>query len=103
MRRIVTKSELIHQIAEQCPTLRKLQIVQAVDLISDGIKEHLRARQKLEIREFGSFRTRHRRAKEGRNPKSGASIPVAEGQVPFYKCGKELKELLNPKTFPSTM
>ena len=50
---------------------------------------------RIELRGFGSFRTRQRRGRTGRNPKTGATVAVPAKRVPFFKAGKELKELLN--------
>jgi integration host factor subunit beta len=98
----MTKSELIEQVSAQCPTLKKTAVEQAVNLMFDRIMAQLRGGQKVEIRGFGSFRLRRRRAKEGRNPKTNAPVAVAEKVVPFYKCGKELKDLMNPQGAPSS-
>ena len=58
-------------------------------------RDSLRSGNKTEIRGFGSFRLRARRMKEGRNPKTGATVAVPASVLPFFKAGKELKELLN--------
>ncbi|MEO5658133.1 MAG: HU family DNA-binding protein, partial [Nitrospiria bacterium] len=50
---------------------------------------------KIEIRGFGSFRLRNRRTREGRNPKTGTTVQVPAKRVPFFKAGKELKELVD--------
>jgi len=55
----------------------------------------LRAGDKIEIRGFGSFRTRQRQARVGRNPKSGARVEVPAKKIPFFKPSKELKDLVN--------
>jgi nucleoid DNA-binding protein len=49
---------------------------------------------KVEIRGFGSFRTRQRRARVGRNPKTGARVEVPAKRIPFFKLSKELRELV---------
>jgi len=61
-----------------------------VETIFGGIARSVRQGDKVEIRGFGSFRTRQRRARIGRNPKSGARVKVPAKAVPYFKAGKEL-------------
>jgi len=68
-----------------------------VDLILEQIVFSLRRGDKVEIRGFGSFRTRQRRAHAGRNPATGAHVDVPAKMVPFFKPSKDLRELLNPE------
>jgi integration host factor subunit beta len=74
-------------------TKRQTEII--INGILDGIKETLARGDKIEIRGFGSFRLRNRRTREGRNPKTGATVQVPAKRVPFFKAGKELKELVD--------
>jgi integration host factor subunit beta len=62
----------------------------------------LRTGDKIEIRGFGSFRTRQRQSRVGRNPKTGARVEVPAKRIPYFKPSKELKELVNggPETAP---
>ena len=76
-------------------TLTKRQAEVVVNTIFDCVRDSLKNGDKTEIRGFGSFRLRARRMKEGRNPKTGATVAVPAKKVPFFKAGKELKELLN--------
>ena len=92
----MTKAQIIEQLSEQVPTLTKRQAEIVVNTVFDSIRDSLRKGDKTEIRGFGSFRLRARRMKEGRNPKTGATVAVPAKKVPFFKAGKELKELLNP-------
>ena len=57
--------------------------------------EALHKDQKIELRGFGSFRIRQRRSRQGRNPKSGEKVHVPAKKIPYFKPGKELKELIN--------
>lgn len=91
----MTKAQLIERVSEQVPTLTKRQVEIIVNTIFDSIRESLHRGDKTEIRGFGSFRLRARRMKEGRNPKTGTTVSVPAKKVPFFKAGKELKELLN--------
>jgi integration host factor subunit beta len=61
----------------------------------------LRADDKIEIRGFGSFRTRRRRGRVGRNPKTGARVEVPPKRIPFFKPSKELKDLINAGGAPA--
>ena len=60
--------------------------------IFDSIVRALRSGDKVEIRGFGSFHTRQRRARIGRNPKTGARVEVPQKKIPFFKPGKELRD-----------
>ena len=66
-----------------------------VDTVFEAITAALARGDKVEIRGFGSFKTRRRRARLGRNPKTGASVSVPGKKVPFFKVGKGLRELVN--------
>ncbi|MFQ5768853.1 MAG: HU family DNA-binding protein, partial [Acidobacteriota bacterium] len=63
--------------------------------IFDSIIEALRKEEKIELRGFGSFRIRNRHSRVGRNPKTGARVEVPAKKIPYFKPGKELKELIN--------
>ena len=66
-----------------------------IDAIFDGIVKALRRGEKTEIRGFGTFRTRQRRPRIGRNPKTGARVEVPAKKIPYFRPSKELKELVN--------
>ena len=75
-----------------------------VDKIFESIVKALHASEKVEISGFGSFRTRQRQPRIGRNPKTGARVEVPSKTVAYFKPGKELKEMLNatkPEQEPS--
>ncbi|MEO1483243.1 MAG: integration host factor subunit beta [Myxococcota bacterium] len=88
----MTKSELIRAVAEKMPNLpaRDLEIV--VNTIFDTMTQALRIGDRIEIRGFGSFTVRQRRARTGRNPKTGETIEVPAKRVPFFTVGHELKK-----------
>jgi len=95
----MTKAELIDEISLQYLSLTRPQVETLVNTIFESIKEVLAAGDKIEIRGFGSFRIRHRKMREGRNPKTGELVSVPPKKVPFFKAGKELKALVDyPKT-----
>ena len=66
-----------------------------VETIFDSIIAALQTSDKIEIRGFGSFRTRQRRGRTGRNPKTGAKVEVPAKKIPFFKPSKELKDFVN--------
>jgi len=91
----MTKAHLIEKLGEQAPTLSHRQAELVVNTLFDSIRDSLKNGEKTEIRGFGSFRLRIRQTKEGRNPKTGETVEVPEKRMPFFKAGKEIKELLN--------
>ncbi|MGE5173246.1 MAG: integration host factor subunit beta [Betaproteobacteria bacterium] len=93
----MTKAELVDKIAEKKPGLTRKQVEVVVNTVLDGIKDALSREDKVEIRGFGSFRVRFRRAKEGRNPKTGETVQVPPKKVPFFKAGKEMREIVDGK------
>ena len=93
----MTKAELVEKIAEKKTSLTRKQVEVVVNTVLDGIKDALSQEDKVEIRGFGSFRIRRRRAKEGRNPKTGETVSVPPKKVPFFKAGKEMREMVDGK------
>ncbi len=91
----MTKAQIIERLSERVATLTKRQAEIVVNTMFNSVRDSLHNGDKTEIRGFGSFRLRTRRMKEGRNPKTGATVSVPAKRVPFFKAGKELKELLN--------
>jgi len=91
----MTKAELIESVTQHYNTLTKSQTEVLVNTVFDSIKEALSKGDKIEIRGFGSFRLRQRQMREGRNPKTGKMVQVQSKKVPFFKAGKELKELVD--------
>jgi integration host factor subunit beta len=90
----MTKAELIEEVSRAVQMTRK-DSEQIVDTIFDSIVHALRSDDKIEIRGFGSFRTRKRQPRIGRNPKTGAKVDVPAKKIPFFKPSKELKDLIN--------
>lgn len=91
---VMTKAELVDEVARNVQ-LTKKQAETIVNLVFDSIVESLRAGEKIELRGFGSFRLRSRKSRLGRNPKTGARVDVPSKKIPYFKPGKELKELIN--------
>ena len=90
----MTKAELVEQVSERLD-LTKKQTEVIVNILFNSITEALSQGDKVELRGFGSFRTRHRNPREGRNPKTGASVHIPAKKVPFFKAGKELREMVD--------
>jgi len=90
----MTKAELIEEVSRVTEMSRKDSEV-IVDTIFGSVVRALRTGEKVEIRGFGSFRTRQRQPRIGRNPKSGARVDVPAKRIPFFKPSKELKDLVN--------
>jgi integration host factor subunit beta len=93
----VTKSELIQRLADRNPHLYVRDVERIVNTIFDEITDALTAGDRVELRGFGAFSARQREARVGRNPRTGESVTVDAKQMPFFKCGKELRERLNGK------
>ncbi len=90
------KSELIQKIAAANPDLFHRDVERIVNVIFDEIIDALARGERVELRGFGAFTVKHRAPRQGRNPRTGASVSVEEKFVPFFKTGKELREKLNP-------
>jgi integration host factor subunit beta len=90
----MTKADLIEEVARITDVTRRDSEV-IVETIFDSIVHSLRAGDKIEIRGFGSFRTRQRNSRVGRNPKTGDRVDVPAKKIPFFKPSKELKDLIN--------
>lgn len=90
----MTKANLVEEVTQAVELSRK-DSETVVDIVFDSIVKSLRAGDKIEIRGFGSFRSRQRKARVGRNPKTGARVEVPPKTVPYFKPSKELKDLVN--------
>jgi len=88
----MTKSELINAIAKQQSHLAHQDIELAVKCILEQMSQTLAAGGRIEIRGFGSFSLHYRPPRQGRNPKTGASVLLAGRHVPHFKPGKELRD-----------
>ena len=95
----MTKADLIEEVSRVVEMTRKESEV-IVEAIFDSIVKSLRAGDKIEIRGFGSFRTRQRQPRIGRNPKTGARVEVPAKKIPYFKPSKELKDTVNNSLVP---
>ncbi len=90
----MTKAELVEKVADKIE-LTKKQTETIVNILLGCITEALSEGDKVELRGFGSFRTRSRNPREGRNPKTGDAVQIPAKKVPFFKAGKELREMVD--------
>jgi integration host factor subunit beta len=90
----MTKSELIDAIAAR-GDLTKARAELVVNCLFDAMTEALQRGEGIEIRGFGSFTVRPYKPYSGRNPRTGQPVPVPAKRLPFFKVGKELKEIVN--------
>jgi integration host factor subunit beta len=90
----LTKADLIEEVLRVTELPRK-ESETIVETIFNSIIESLQKGDKIEIRGFGSFRTRSRRGRVGRNPKTGTKVEVPAKKIPFFKPSKELKDFVN--------
>ena len=91
----MTKADLVDQVTMLGDLTRRDGEV-IVDTLFESVISALKENDKVEVRGFGSFRTRQRNSRTGRNPKTGASVAVPAKRVPFFKPSKELRDLVNP-------
>jgi integration host factor subunit beta len=91
----MTKADLVDKVTALGDLTRRDGEV-IVDTLFESVIGALKSGDKIEIRGFGSFRTRQRNARTGRNPKTGAKVEVPAKRVPFFKPSKELRDSVNP-------
>ena len=92
---VMTKSGLIESVAEKTPHISKRDTEIVVNTIFESMARALKVGERIEIRGFGSFQVKIREAREGRNPKTGEPVHISAKRTPFFKVGKELKELVD--------
>ena len=91
----MTKSELIARLAEQNPSLYHRDLEQLVNTVFETITKALEDGNRVELRGFGAFSVRERKARIGRNPRTGEPVNVEAKRMPFFKMGKGMRERLN--------
>ncbi len=91
----MNKSELITRIAEKSG-LTKVDSTKALDALLESVQEALVKEEKVQLVGFGTFEVRHRKAREGRNPRNPEEkIKIPASKAPVFKAGKTLKEAVN--------
>ena len=89
------RSDLIKKLADDNPHLYYRDVEKIVGTIFDEIIIALENGNRVELRGFGAFSTKDRRARRARNPKTGSDVEVNQKTIPFFKCGKGLRQKLN--------
>ncbi len=89
------RSELIARLAEENPDLKSEDLERVVGIILDEITDALARGDRVELRGFGAFSVRQRKARTGRNPRTGETVQVEAKTVPFFRPGKELRARVN--------
>lgn len=90
----MNKAELITSMAEKSQ-LTKKDAETALKAFIDSVQEALENGEKVQLVGFGTFETRERAAREGRNPRTKETISIPASTVPVFKAGKEFKERVN--------
>jgi integration host factor subunit beta len=92
---VMTKAELVEELAASNPHLRRADVEMIVTTIFDRITEALARGQKVELRGFGVFGTKPRNARAGRNPRTGEDVPVAAKTVLYFRTGRQMHGRIN--------
>lgn len=89
----MTKADIVRVLADEVGLTRR-EATQVLTTVLNGVVEAINRGEKVELRGFGSFRTRRRQARRGRNPRTGSEVQVPAKIVPYFKPGKQLRESL---------
>jgi integration host factor subunit beta len=93
---LMLKSELVRRILDQKPRLRERDVENIVNAILGEIIAALSRGDRVEIRDFGTFSVRNRRARIALNPRTGRAVAVEKKVFPYFKCGRGMHARLNP-------
>ena len=91
----MTKSELILKITKKNSFLYQKDIYKIIDTLFDTVAKALKDGDRVELRGFGTFSTKLRNARIGRNPKTGEPVAIPKKNMTFFKMGKSMKERIN--------
>ncbi|MCR5225515.1 MAG: integration host factor subunit beta [Alphaproteobacteria bacterium] len=91
----MTRSDLVARVSEIYPYMSMKNVDRIVSIVINCITEALKNGHRVELRGFGSFSIRERESTEGRNPRTGEKVIIEKKKVPFFKAGKQLKDLIN--------
>ncbi len=91
----MTKSELVKILKEKHPRLQLKEVASLVDVFFDSLTESLKRNDRIEIRGFGTFSLRKRKARQARNPRTGEKVSVGDRFAVYFRAGKSLKERVN--------
>ena len=92
----MTKSDLVERIAEKLDITKK-EAEAVVGVVFGSIVEAIEKEEKVELRGFGCFKVKTKRARKGRNPRTGEEIDIPPKRVPYFKPGKDMREAVNKK------
>ena len=92
----MNKAELIELIANKTSTSKR-QSEECIDLVIGAITKSVAKGEKVTLVGFGTFERRDRRARKGRDPRSGAEINIPAKKVPAFSAGKQFKQAVNKK------
>ena len=91
----MTKKDLINKVQQSLKVYAYKDVAYSVNIIFDSMVDALKRNERIEIRGFGNLTIRERKSRLGHNPKSGAEVKLGERKVPFFKTGKELRQMVN--------
>jgi nucleoid DNA-binding protein len=89
----MTKADLVEKVAEKTG-LTRTDVAVAIDSVLDAIKKALEEGNNIEIRGFGTFKVKPRKARKARNPRTGEVVPVPDRNIPVFKPSNEFKNLV---------
>jgi integration host factor subunit beta len=92
----MVKSDLARLIKAKHPNLYHRDVERIINAVFDGVADAMARGERVELRGFGTFTVRHRKARVGRNPRSGALVSVERKAHPYFRPGKEMRARLNP-------
>ena len=91
----LVKSKIIKQLSSNYPNFLNKNLSKLVDIIISNMENSLSRNERVELRGFGVFDVKKRKARIARNPKNGAAVAVPEKNVPYFRMGKGMKDRLN--------
>lgn len=91
----MVRSELLQAPGKEHPDLRDDEIERVADAFFDEVAQRLIDQGRVELRGFGVFSTRARKARSGRNPRTGEAVDVPAKRVPYFHPGREMRTRLN--------
>jgi len=92
----MTKKDIVIKITDETG-IKQVDVKKVVQKTFDCIVESLTRGEKVELRNFGVFKLKERRARTGRNPRTGQTVPVPPRKVVVFKAGLEMKKKSNKK------
>ena len=91
----VTRQDVVRRVAARAKGVYTKDSQALVDILFREMSDALANGDRIEIRGFGTFTVKHRKARIARNPKTSESVELDGRVVPYFRAGKELKERLN--------